>query len=92
MGFSSAVPLVFVALIHNIAANGIYPMCHTPNLPLNGGVKGGTQSLYSVGSVLYYTCNDGYQLQDGFPWTACRLNNKGTYWQNNPPTCARKRI
>ena len=92
MGFSSAVPLVFVALIYHVAANGISPMCRTPNLPLNGGVKGGTQPLYSVGSVLYYTCNDGFQLQNGFSWTACRLNKQGTYWQNNPPTCARKRI
>eukprot|EP00731_Ephydatia_muelleri_P038089 Em0651g1a len=62
-------------------------MCRTPNLPQNGGIKGGTQPLYSLGSVLYYTCNDGYQLQAGFAWTACRLSYKGTYWENSPPTC-----
>eukprot|EP00731_Ephydatia_muelleri_P021328 Em0013g1055a len=86
MGYSAAL-LAFIAVVHSVAANGISPMCRTPNLPQNGGIKGGTQPLYSLGSVLYYTCNDGYQLQAGFAWTACRLSYKGTYWENSPPTC-----
>ena len=92
MGRYSVAGLVFVVVAHNVAANAILPMCNTPNLPLNGGIKGGTQPLYSLGSVLYYTCNDGYQMQAGFAWTACRLSFKGTYWENNPPTCVRKRM
>ena len=83
-----AVVLVCLGVIHSVAAHGIMPTCGAPDLPKDGGIQGGTQAPYSIGSVLYYSCNNGFQLQAA--WTACRLSYTGTYWQNGPPTCVRK--
>ena len=91
MGFS-AVVLLFVGLVNCGVMAGIYPTCSTPSLPKNGGIQGSIQQYYSVGTVLYYSCNYGYVSHPQNSWTACRLAFSGTYWENTPPTCTRKKM
>ncbi|NXV57103.1 SVEP1 protein, partial [Molothrus ater] len=55
-------------------------MCNSPNHPLNGKVRG---ENYTYGSVVYYECDPGYQL-NGPSERRCQESQK---WDGSEPIC-----
>lgn len=57
--------------------------CPSPSNITNGQVNVTNETGTSVGSIILYTCNAGYQI-DGVPISQCQKSGK---WSTNPPSC-----
>ncbi len=63
--------------------------CDPPRVPEHGDYDGERRQYYTLGTVVNYRCDHGYQL-DGNPWTVCAYNDHGPYWIYDAPVCRRE--
>lgn len=69
--------------------------CPAPRAPHYGRYysrSGGPYRYYPVGHVIYYACDDGYQMY-GYSKSDCYYDSKHhrTYWRYDPPVCRKSK-
>lgn len=88
MGFLGSMIVAAIA----VTTVGASSYCPAPHVPYNGGYYSptGYHSFY-VGDVIYYGCDDGYQMH-GYSTNDCYYDSEryGSFWRYEPPLCKSK--